>query len=793
MSNMPAPDRQAIADFLKLVHPEGPWVLTSIPAEGGKTATQTMFDIDGAATWAANQNTLTRNVYFTVNRIRGSMDVKPKKEHIEEAVMLHIDVDPRKPQPGMTEAELDEWNVGERARIISDLRAYRPEPTFIVDSGGGYQGFWKLDEPLYIGGDPNRINDLEAYNKQLGIDLSGDNAWNIDRILRCVGTVNWPNEEKRKKGRKATLAKLVSPDGPIHPLCEFTPVSQDAKSSNVGGSIDLPRDIPRADLEGLPAAVTQRTRMLIVQGDDPDDPNKYGSKSEVMWAVTCEMVRAGCTDTAIASVLLDAELGISDHPLRQKRSVEYVARQIERAREEVAEPMLHELNSKHFAVGSIGGKFRIASWRRSEIDAGREMIEYQTVGDFANRYMHRRVQVGTAKGGNPMYAPAGKWWLSHPMRRQYETVAFAPNEQLDELEAFNLWRGLAVEAQAGEWPLLRRLIWEALASADDTNFDYIMRWLAFAVQQPERPAEVALVLRGGRGIGKSTVGHVMRKIFGQHGLNVTHSHHLHGNFNDHLHDCCLLFADEAVAPDDRKAEQMIKVMITDPTLLIEPKGLGVFMATNRLHVIMASNERWVVPAGEDERRFAVFDVSPHLKVPPGASADHPHAQYWTALYREMEGGGIGAFLRHLLDMDLTDWHPRRGVPQTGGLLDQKVSSLRDFPRVWFEILASGELPDMPATQDYGGDHVFISTRQLWNYARAAQTRSESITETSVGMFLDDMGFRKVENARPRGYVLPPLSDARKAWDERMFRFGWGAARAWDLDGGRGDDGEDEPY
>jgi hypothetical protein len=285
----------------------------------------------------------------------------------------------------------------------------------------------------------------------------------------------------------------------------------------------------------------------------------------------------------------------------------------------------------------------------------------------------------------------------------------------------------------------------------------------------------------------------MRKIFGQHGLSVAHGQHLHGKFNDHLHDCCLLFADEAVAPGDRQAEQAIKALITEPTIFIEPKGLKGFQVTNRLHVIMASNERWVVPAGEDERRFAVFDVSSHLKVPPDAGRDHPNAQFWDALYKEIEGGGIDAFLDHLLGMDLTDWHPRRSVPQTSGLLDQKVSSLRDFPRVWFEILASGELPDMAATQGYGGDHVFVSTRQLWNYARAAQTRLESITETGVGMFLDDMGFRKVENARPRGYVLPPLSDARSAWDEKMFRFGWGDARAWDLDGGRGDYGDDRPY
>ena len=763
--------------FLDWAHPGGPWVLTAIPVEGGRTTTATFHDAGAARGWLAERSGR-ENIYWTVNRVRGVMDKKPKKEDVEEAVMLHVDIDPRK----------GEDVAKEQARILKLLEDFSPSPSAIVFSGGGYQAFWRLDEPMYIGGTAERWTDVEAYNRQLGLVLGGDNTWNIDRIMRLPGTINLPDDKKRKKGRVEALAAVIELGGVTYPLRDFTPAPEQKASGN--GTVEI-TDLPRVALDDLPAAVSQRTRMLIVQGDDPDDATRYGSKSEAMWAVACEMVRAGCTDAQIAAVLLDPGYGVSDHPLRQKRSRDYVVRQIERARDEVAEPMLREINERHFAIGSIGGKFRVASWKRSEIDAGRDLLEYQGIGDFANRYMHRRVQVGTSKDGNPVYAPAGKWWLQHPMRRQYETVVFAPNEAVDDLEEFNLWRGLAVTPAAGDWSLLRRLLWEALASEDTRHFEYILRWLAFAAQHPEKPAEVALVFKGGRGIGKSTIGHVMRRIFGQHGMNVTHSRHLHGNFNDHLHDCCLLFADEAVAPGDREAEQMIKVMITEPTMLIEPKGLGKFLARNRLHVIMASNERWVVPAGADERRFAVFDVSPHLAVPPGAASDHQSARFWKALYAEMDGGGIAAFLEHLSSVNLDGWHPRDQVPQTSGLLDQKVSSLRDFPRVWFELLASGELPDLPSTEDRGSDSVFISTRQLWQYAHAVRSRDERITETEVGMFFDKMGFRKVEKSRPRGYIVPPLPNARRCWDERMFRNGWGSSATWGIDAPR--DKDEGPY
>jgi len=56
--------------------------------------------------------------------------------------------------------------------------------------------------------------------------------------------------------------------------------------------------------------------MLIIRGNDPDDPG-YPSQSEVMFAVACELVRGGCTDDQIASVLLDTDFRVSGHIYRQ--------------------------------------------------------------------------------------------------------------------------------------------------------------------------------------------------------------------------------------------------------------------------------------------------------------------------------------------------------------------------------------------------------------------------------------------------------------------------------------------
>jgi hypothetical protein len=239
--------------------------------------------------------------------------------------------------------------------------------------------------------------------------------------------------------------------------------------------VKISGNLPRLkDLDELPERVTQRTRMLIVQGDDPDDQLRYSSRSEVTFAVCCELVRAGCDDDTIAAVLLDPDFGISGHTLAQKRSVEYAARQIERAREEVEEPMLRKLNERHAVISDIGGKCRIISevWDQN-LAKPRKRISKQSFEDFRNRYMNIKVQTGQTKEGNPVYSPAGKWWLEHPMRRQFDTLVFAPGREPE--GAYNLWQGFACEAIPGTaHELFLEHLRDNICSGNEDHYRYLI-------------------------------------------------------------------------------------------------------------------------------------------------------------------------------------------------------------------------------------------------------------------------------------------------------------------------------
>lgn len=166
----------------------------------------------------------------------------------------------------------------------------------------------------------------------------------------------------------------------------------------------------------------------------------------------------------------------------------------------------------------------------------------------------------------------------------------------------NLWRGFGVEEDFANWPLLRRHIVDVICGGNEDHANYLLRWIAWTLQHPTEPSEVVIVLRGRTGTGKGVLGRILTKLFGGHGMQISDRKHLVGSLNAHLLQVCLLFADEAFWPGDKSAEGMLKRMITEPTLFVEPKGLDGFEVKNRLSIIMASNEGWVVPASEDERR-----------------------------------------------------------------------------------------------------------------------------------------------------------------------------------------------
>jgi len=416
---------------------------------------------------------------------------------------------------------------------------------------------------------------------------------------------------------------------------------------------------------------------------------------------------------------------------------------------------IEKLNEQFFVIENEGGKCLIGFFEKDVIrkNTKRERLYFQSFGDFSKRFDNQKINVSEEEGKQQL-TPLGKLWINHPLRRQYERIVFLPNDDVPD-NMLNLWRGYSMEAKKTSCRLLLRHVYFVLANKDKEAFKYIMRWVAWTVQNPQYPAEVALVFKGGKGTGKGTFANALLKIFGQHSLAITSAQHITGRFNSHLRDCVFLFADEALAPQDRQAESVLKGLITEPTITIEGKGKDLITSSNHLHVMMASNENWVVPASKDERRFAVFDVS---------DCKAQKDEWFKPLYEEMANGGLEGLLHLLLNLNLNDWHPRKSIPNNKALTDQRIQSLCALDQFWFECLLEGIIPEEVIDSDV------LITREL-----SAATRTNT---KAAGEFLKEMGGQQARTATSRGWRMPNLRKARKLWSQKRWPYEWDEHDEW---------------
>lgn len=765
------PDTAAAIDFLRRFHPSTSWALTAIIPDG-KTETVT-FDADHAEDAAAwiQKHQGKRNLYFHVNPTRRPLTSKASKADIARLAWLHVDIDPR----------AREDLTAERERALKALQAFKPRPTVIIDSGGGFQGFWRLQpsDALEVGGDLAKAAELEAYNIQLERVLGADRTHNIDRIMRLPGTVNVPNAKKRAKGRKPAPTKLVTfDDAAVYPIRAFTPAVhvQTAGDPLPGGrpKVRVAGNVPDMGTEELAAwakehgkTISERTLALIATGDDPVEPGKYQSRSEALFAACCALARAGVDDEVIYAVITGSNaIAASVHDKPNPEA--YALRQIERAKEEAIDPVLRELNDKHAVIGNVNGKCRIVqeAGNRDEL-MGRTLLTYQTFDDFRNRYRNRRVVMGTDGKGNVIEKPAGAWWIDHPMRRQYERVVFAPGHEVE--GAYNLWRGFAVEALPGtRHERFLTHIRDNICCGNAEHYRYLIGWMARAVQKPDSAGEVAVVMKGKRGTGKGVFAKTMGHLFGRHFISVANAKHLVGNFNAHLEDTVLLFGDEAFFAGDKKHESVLKTLVTEDRFIIERKGIDAGPATNYLHLILASNEEWIVPAGVDERRFFVLELS------DDHAQDH---NYFRALLLDLDAGGYQNLLHFLLTYDLSGFQVRK-VPATKALREQQMESLTGFAAYLFELLMSGERPDFVTDHPDGRDIALTGrmTESAVHWLKEHDQRPR-VTANRVQTIMS----QKLRAPKGKHYGVGKnglngyfwnLRELREAWNQSMFEVEW---------------------
>ncbi len=168
-------------------------------------------------------------------------------------------------------------DVHQRDQNLTRLRDFDPAPSFILDSGGGWHGYWLLDDPFQLQGDTDRQK-IAAILRGLFSALGGDPEY----VKTVAGIMRIPDSVNTKPERGGVVVTVVEshPDR-RYPLATFAWLeSQPQQTSFVGLKV--------VTLNGnghypLPP----RTETYLVSGATD------GNRNSELFAAACQMRDAG--------------------------------------------------------------------------------------------------------------------------------------------------------------------------------------------------------------------------------------------------------------------------------------------------------------------------------------------------------------------------------------------------------------------------------------------------------------------------------------------------------------------
>jgi Protein of unknown function (DUF3987) len=224
---MPEPDTELATTFLQVLDADGRHDLAAIdpllpaghPAKI-EAATFAPSQRDAATAWIEDRQGR-KNIYTSVNRAAPTalVGLRLAKKDIGSLRAVPLDIDPAKIKGG--DASGKNFSQ-ERARLLTVVNAIAGEscpPTWIVDSGGGYQAWWQLAEPLPATAENVAL--IEGIGRTIQARYHGDAVWDAARIMRLPGTINVPSPDKAAQGRSPTLSSVL-------PLSNCRPVTIEA-------------------------------------------------------------------------------------------------------------------------------------------------------------------------------------------------------------------------------------------------------------------------------------------------------------------------------------------------------------------------------------------------------------------------------------------------------------------------------------------------------------------------------------------------------------------------------------
>lgn len=324
-------------------------------------------------------------------------------------------------------------------------------------------------------------------------------------------------------------------------------------------------------------------------------------------------------------------------------------------RQAVSVMALDDLVERFIPLDDGTGEFLFDTWTNKIARIGQ-----------AVRLLQRGVRWDDVKA-HPLWIRRGAYYM--------DQVGFDPSGH-DRNVKLNTWQGWPIEpgptgqGSKGCQRLLDLLRYLCGEDNGDEVFWWMLRWLAYPLQNPGAKMASAIIMHGPQGTGKSTFFQTYAQIFGDY-ATVLNQRGLEDKFNSDWTDSKLfLLAEEVVTRQEMwHIKNELKELVTGEWVRVNTKQVAAYRQRNQINLIFLSNEGMPLPLDNDDRRHLVVWTPPQRE-----------PEYYDAVNAEISDGGVAALYRYLLELDLGDFHPKKRPPNTHAKAEliqvSKTSELR---------------------------------------------------------------------------------------------------------------------
>lgn len=335
-------------------------------------------------------------------------------------------------------------------------------------------------------------------------------------------------------------------------------------------------------------------------------------------------------------------------------------------------------------------------------------------------------------------------------------VTFSPGqgEIVDEvgLRKANLWVRPTIRPTEGSArPFLDHISY--LFECDEV-IDAVLNFLALLVQHPGEKPAWAVLLIGGQGIGKSLLGGMLAKLFGERNVQIITAEQLRSSFNSWISMAHLVVVNEIPGPGNHQVAAQLKSYITDSYIKVNEKNIPVYSIRNRASFFLISNEDDAARLDPDDRRFLVWK----------SKAQKKSASYYKWLMRWFNGGGAERVLHFLRARDLAGFDPHAAPPRTRARSELAMDSRDDVQAYLQNAFDAGEVPFK---------HDLAVANHVVNHLHG--TRRMTITLKALGKFLRSIGAEELgqkrlpDGTKPRIWAIRDHEKWRTASEEEIAK------------------------